>query len=40
MAELKPCNGKCLEEDGYYHTCLLAKAGLCTLVAKTLNKRS
>lgn len=34
MTELKHCNGKCLEEGGYYHSCLLARAGLCYLVAK------
>lgn len=44
MAELKPCDGKCLEEDGYYYSCLLARAGLCHLVDKSAvdawNKRS
>ena len=24
MEELNSCNGKCLEENGYYHSCLLA----------------
>lgn len=34
MAEIKPCNGMCLEEDGYSQPCFLKAVGLCSLCNK------